>query len=96
MKPERTQFRMTLISEWKLTRRQRWLKRQLEFNSHLEAMDFANEVSDVAWKMGEPPLIMIDNTTVTIRIGDGVADGLREANFDLAERIDELLLLRWG
>ena len=94
MKPERTQFRMTLVPEWELSRRQRWLKRRCQFVNHLEAMNFADKVSDIAWKMGQPPVILIANDTVTIRLGDGVPDGLREANFDLAERIDELLLLR--
>ncbi len=95
MKAERTQFRMTLVPEWKLTRGQRYIKRQCRFMDHLEAMEFANRVSQVGWKMGEPPMILVDDDRVTIRIGDGVVDGLREANFDLAERIDELMIGQW-
>ncbi len=92
MKPERTQFRLSLVPEWKLDPRRGWLTRRCQLLCHSDAMVFADQVSDVACKFGESPLMVINGHEVTIRIGDGESGGISEGDFDLAEQIDELTI----
>lgn len=92
MKPERIQFRASLIPEWNLDPANRWLTRDFQFSCHLEAMAFVDRVSEIAWEMSHVPTIVIDDYKVSLKLTTASIGRLSDDDFDLAEKIDELVI----
>lgn len=91
MKAERVQFRGTLLPEWKIDRKKGCIQRQYQFSCHLEAMAFTDRVSEIAWEMGHLPVIVIDDFRVFVQCTTQETGSLSEKDFELAEKIEDLV-----
>mgnify|MGYP001559793572 CR=1 FL=1 len=60
------------------------------FNSHKEAMEFVNKVSEIAEKYNHHPGILIDYTNVRLSLTTHSERGLTSKDFEVAEEIDKL------
>jgi len=65
--------------------------RVVEFDEFMEAIDFVNAVAEIAESAGHHPDIDIRWCTVALTVTNYDAGGLTEADFDLAQKIDNLL-----
>lgn len=78
--------------EWKITR-DRFLRREFNFNSFLEALGFVNEVARIAEELNHHPDIIWNYTKVKIKMKTYDVDQITDRDYDLAQRIDELEIL---
>ena len=66
------------------------LKREFKFNDFAAALKFVNRVGEVAEQENHHPEITFTYGKATIRLHTHKIDGLSEADFILAAKIDEL------
>jgi 4a-hydroxytetrahydrobiopterin dehydratase len=77
------------VPEWELDKKA--IERTFEFDDFAEAMDFVNGVSELAEEMEHHPDIDIRYNKVRIALSTHSKGGLTEMDFDLAERIGNLV-----
>jgi len=77
------------IPEWELEKKA--IERTFEFDDFAEAMDFVNGVAELAEEMEHHPDIDIRYNKVLIALSTHSKGGLTEMDFDLAERIGNLV-----
>lgn len=65
------------------------IRRIYELADFVTAVDFVNELADIAEEQGHHPTITIDYDTVTVTIWTHAIDGLSENDFILAAHYDE-------
>ena len=66
------------------------LTKRFEFDDFVGALDFTNEVGQLAEEEGHHPLIHLTWGEATVDIWTHAIDGLSENDFILAAKIDEL------
>lgn len=81
--------RMKKCPEWELEKKS--IVRSLEFDDFMEGIDFVNGVAEIAEEAAHHPEIDIRYCTVALRLTTHDQGGLTDADFDLAQRIDNLL-----
>lgn len=81
----------SLDDEWELINIP-FLKRTYEFESFKEAMEFVNKVSEISESVNHHPDIFISYNKVNLNIYTHDTDSLTELDFELAKKIDELLV----
>lgn len=67
-----------------------YLKRDYKFKDFREALDFVNQVGELAEQQGHHPDIYLSWGKVEITIWTHKIDGLTESDFILAAKIDDL------
>ena len=77
------------VPEWELDKKA--IERTFEFDDFAEAMDFVNGVAELAEEMEHHPDIDIRYNKVRIALSTHSKGGLTEMDFDLAERIGNLV-----
>lgn len=89
LKPEEV-FRLhEKVPEWKISTGRK-LVRTFAFGEFTEAVDFVNEVAELAEEEGHHPNITIDYSEVTFTVWTHAIDDLSENDFILAAKIDAL------
>ena len=79
---------MKRVPEWDNTKKH--IERTFEFDEFFQSIDFVNGVAEVAEEQGHHPDIDIRFSKVRISISTHSEGGLTDADFDLAEKIDNL------
>ena len=69
-----------------------FLKRTYEFESFKEALEFVNKVADISENVNHHPDIFISFNRVNLNIYTHDTNSITELDFELAQKIDELLL----
>ena len=77
------------VSDWMISSGRK-LVRGFELDGFGEAIDFVNQVAELAEEEGHHPNITIDYDTVTFTVWTHAIDDLSENDFILAAKIDEL------
>jgi len=77
------------LPEWELDKKA--IERTFEFDDFPEAIDFVNGVAELAEEMEHHPDIDIRYTKVRLVLSTHSKGGLTEMDFDLAERIGNLV-----
>jgi 4a-hydroxytetrahydrobiopterin dehydratase len=67
------------------------LRKEFKFDDFVAAIDFVNELAEVAEREGHHPNLEIDYNVVTVTIWTHAIDGLSENDFILAAKLDELV-----
>lgn len=76
--------------EWEVVN-EHHLRREFEFEDFQEALEFVNEVGEIAEEEGHHPNLEFTWGEATVKIYTHKIDGLHENDFILAAKIDELL-----
>ncbi len=75
--------------EWELEKKS--ITRTVEFEEFMEAIDFVNDLAEIADEAQHHPDIRIRYTKVTLTLTTHDAGGVTEADIELAQRIDNLV-----
>ena len=67
------------------------ITRTIEFEEFMEGIDFINDLAELADEANHHPDIQIQYTKVTLTLTTHDANGLTEADLDMAQRIDNLV-----
>jgi 4a-hydroxytetrahydrobiopterin dehydratase len=86
LEPDEIKSKLKKIPEWDLDGKR--LLRTLEFDGFEEAVDFVNDVAEIAEKYGHHPDIDIRYNKVTLSLTTHSAGGLTEEDFAVAAVID--------
>lgn len=90
MQPEEIEAKMPeLHDEWEAVD-DHHLERTFDFPDFETALAFTNEIGEVAEQEGHHPNISLTWGEVTVKIYTHKIDGLHQADFVLAAKIDEL------
>jgi 4a-hydroxytetrahydrobiopterin dehydratase len=83
-------YRKQISDEWKLVERHH-LERKFSFKNFREALNFTNEVGELAEAEGHHPDIALSWGKVVLTLFTHKIDGLSDADFVFAAKIDRLL-----
>ena len=83
------QYRSQLDNAWQVVRDHQ-LEREFKFKDFRQALDFTNQVGELAESQGHHPDIYLTWGQVKITIWTHKVDGLTESDFILAAKIDQL------
>ena len=75
--------------EWEYEKKS--ITRTIEFEEFMEAIDFVNDLAEIADEAQHHPDIRIRYTKVTLVLTTHDAGGVTEADVELAQRIDNLV-----
>lgn len=78
-----------LHSDWEISDNHH-IERKFEFEDFQEALDFVNEVGEIAEEQGHHPNISFTWGEATIKLYTHKINGLHENDFIMAAKIDEL------
>ena len=70
--------------------------RKVCFDNYLQAIDFVNKVSQLAEEQNHHPLLLIDYTTVKIKLSTHDAGVITLKDFEFAFTIDKTKLKRFN
>ena len=82
---------MKKVPDWEISDDTKEIYRPVEFNEYMEGVDFVNDVAEIAEDCGHHPDLELGWCKLTIRISTHSLGGLTENDFELAEKIDNLL-----
>ena len=74
--------KLSLLKNWEL--KESNLYRKVCFDNYLQAIDFVNKVAQLAEEQNHHPLLLIDYTTVKIKLSTHDAGGITLKDFELA------------
>ena len=77
------------VPEWDLLKNKS-IERAFEFDDFTQAMDFVNQVAEIAEEEDHHPDIDVRYNRVVLRLSTHSEGGLTSFDFDVAERIDTL------
>lgn len=75
--------------EWEIDKNS--IRRVMEFEEFMEAIDFVNDVAEIAEEAQHHPDISIRYTKVTVKLTTHEAGGVTTADIEMAQRIDNLV-----
>jgi 4a-hydroxytetrahydrobiopterin dehydratase len=75
--------------EWEYEKKA--ITRTIEFEEFMEAIDFINDLAEIAEEAQHHPEITIRHTRVTLRLTTHDAGGLTELDIQMAQRVDNLV-----
>jgi len=67
------------------------ISRTVEFEEFMEAIDFVNDLAEIADEAQHHPDILIRYNKVTLTLTTHDAGGLTESDIELAQRVDNLV-----
>ncbi len=82
------QQRMVNLKDWALEGNA--IMKEVSLNNFIEAMEFVNDVAQIAQKYNHHPTMLIEYTTVRLTMTTHDAHGLTDKDFDVAEEIDKI------
>lgn len=88
LKPEEIQKFLQEISGWKLDGEK--IKKNFQFKNFLKAMEFVNQMAEVAEQEGHHPDFTVHYNQVEVMIWTHAIGGLSENDFILAAKIDSI------
>ncbi len=88
LKPEEIQKFLQEISGWKLDGEK--IKKNFQFKNFLKAMEFVNQMAEVAEQEGHHPDFTVHYNQVEVIIWTHAIGGLSENDFILAAKIDSI------
>ena len=68
-----------------------FIVRSIEFEEFMEAIDFVNDVAEIAEEALHHPNITIRHTKVTLKLMTHDAGGVTELDLEFAQRVDNLM-----
>jgi 4a-hydroxytetrahydrobiopterin dehydratase len=74
--------------EWEYEKKA--ITRTLEFEEFMDAVDFVNDLAEIAEEAQHYPDITIRHTKVTIRLTTDDEGGVTDLDIELAQRVDNL------
>ncbi len=80
---------MKKVPEWELEGKK--ISRTIEFDGFAEAVDFINDVAEIAEDEGHTPDIDIRESKVILMLTTHDAGGITELDIDVAARLDNLI-----
>ena len=80
--------RLEKIKEWSLAADS--ITKKFEFSNFKEAIEFVNNLAEIAEKADHHPDIFINYKRVTLTISTHSEGGLTEKDFNLAEKIEKI------
>lgn len=83
------QQQMQALPSWTINEGQLYCT--YEFNNFVESVDFVNRMVEPAEALGHHPDLEISYNTVTIKLTTHDAGGLTQLDFDLAQRISQIV-----
>jgi 4a-hydroxytetrahydrobiopterin dehydratase len=86
---ELTQLKQELQPGWQIVN-EHHLEREIKFKDFREALNFTNQVGDLAEAQGHHPDIYLAWGKVRVTIWTHKIDGLTESDFVLAAKVDRL------
>ncbi len=86
LEPDEIKSKLKKIPEWDLEGKR--LLRTLEFDGFEEAVDFVNEVAEIAEKYGHHPDIDIRYTKIICSLSSHDSGGVTQKDLDLARAMD--------
>lgn len=89
MEPQKVKEMLKKIKGWE-TEDNLKIKKRFEFKTFREAINFVNQVADLAEKEGHHPNITIIYNKVTITLTTHFIKGLHENDFIMAAKVDQL------
>ena len=75
--------------EWELEKK--FITRTVEFEEFMDAIDFVNDLAEIAEEAQHHPDITIRYTKVSLKLTTEDAGGITELDVELAQRIDNLI-----
>lgn len=75
--------------EWELEKKA--ITRTVEFEEFNDAIDFVNDLAEIAEEAQHHPEITIRHTKVTLLLTSHDVDGVSQLDIELAQRIDNLV-----
>ena len=81
------------INGWQLSVDKKWIFREFKFKNFVKTLEFVNEIGRVAEKANHHPNIEFTWGYCKILIQTHKINGLTEADFILAAKIDEVVVL---
>ncbi len=67
------------------------ITRTIEFEEFMDAVDFVNDLAEIAEEAQHHPDITIKHTKVTLKLTTHDAGGVTELDVELAQRVDNLV-----
>jgi len=67
------------------------ISRTVEFEEFMDAIDFVNDLAEIAEEAQHHPDITIRHTKVTLKLTTHDAGGVTELDIELAQRVDNLV-----
>ena len=80
---------LTELPKWERVD-EKWLKREFYFNKYLSGIAFVQEVAEYAQEKRHHPMIIIDHTTVTLKISSIEKDGLTDLDVEMVREFNKL------
>ena len=81
---------MKKVPEWELNADSTAVLRELEFEDFMEAIDFVNDVAEIAEEAQHHPDIEVRYNRITLSLTTHDVGGITEPDFQMAQRIDTL------
>lgn len=75
--------------EWEYEKKA--ITRTIEFEEFMDAIDFVNDLAEIAEEAQHHPDITIRHTKVTLKLTTHDAGGVTELDIELAQRVDNLV-----
>jgi 4a-hydroxytetrahydrobiopterin dehydratase len=77
--------------EWEYDKKANAITRTVEFEEFSEAIDFVNDLAEIADEAQHHPEILIRHTRVTLKLTTHDVGGLTDLDIELAQRVDNLV-----
>lgn len=86
---EEIQKALTKLPKWERVD-EKWLERKFEFKKYLSGIAFVQEVAEYAQEKRHHPVIIIDHSTVTLKISSIEKDGLTDLDVEMVKEFNQL------
>lgn len=91
LSPEKVAENLKTLTGWQLA--DSAIRKRVEFDSFLLAIDFVNRVASLAEEADHHPDITINYRRVTLSLSTHSEGGITQKDFDLAKKIDRAILI---
>ena len=89
LEEEELQTALRKCPEWELEKK--YIIRTVEFEEFNDAIDFVNDLAEIAEEAQHHPEIIIRHTRVKLKLTTHDAGGVTELDIQLAQRVDNLV-----
>jgi 4a-hydroxytetrahydrobiopterin dehydratase len=77
--------------EWEYDEKKNLIARTIEFDEFMDAIDFVNDLAEIAEEAQHHPDIIIKHSRVTLRLTTHDVGGVTDLDIQLAARVDNLV-----
>ena len=77
--------------EWEYDENKNLIARTIEFDEFMDAIDFVNDLAEIAEEAQHHPDIIIKHSRVTLRLTTHDVGGVTDLDIQLAARVDNLV-----